>query len=121
MKTPLTVFFGGQCFKGAAGKITCSRAAREKPPAACGSLLPARFLWLSRRSFSDRFTLDQKDLSYMREVEVVIERCAAPNAPRLDAAMIGRRDLDEIRRAALLKQQGNIAFQRRLNALDRKK
>jgi len=33
--------------------------------------------------------------------------------------MIGRRDLDEIRGAARLEEQGNIAFQRRLVAFDR--
>ena len=79
------------------------------------------FIGLLAGLFVHRFALDQKDLPYMREVEVAIERGAAPNASRLDAAMIRRRDLDEIRRAALLKQQGDIAFQRRLIALDREK
>ena len=58
-----------------------------------------------------RFALDQKDLSYMREVEVAIKRAAAPNAPRFYAAMIGRSYLDEVRRGALLEQQGDVAFQ----------
>ena len=68
--------------------------------------------------FVDRLALDPKDLPDMGEVEVAIERRTAPNAPCLDAAMIGRRDLDEISVAARLEQQSNIAFQRRLVALD---
>ena len=62
----------------------------------------------------------------MGEVEVAIGRRAAPNAPLLDTAMIRRRmcfqllhqDLDEISGAALLEQQCDISFQRRLVALD---
>ena len=46
-------------------------------------------------------------------------RAAQPHAPRLDAARIGRRDLDEVQRSAVLEQQGDIAFQRRLIAFDR--
>ena len=52
------------------------------------------------------------------EVETGIERRAAPNTPRLDAAMIRRRDLGEIGGAARLEQQGDIAFQRRPVTLD---
>ena len=55
----------------------------------------------------------------MGEVEVRVERRAAPNAPRLDTPVIGRRDLDEVGRLALLEQQGDIALQLRLVALDR--
>ena len=69
--------------------------------------------------FVDGFALDHKDLAHMGKVQIVIQRRTAPNTPRLDAAMIGRRDLDEIRGAARLEQQGDIAFQRRLVALDR--
>ena len=68
--------------------------------------------------FFDGFALDQKDLPDMGEGEVVIERRTAPNAPRLDAAMIRRRDLDEVSGAARLEQQGDIAFQRRLIAFN---
>ena len=68
--------------------------------------------------FVDGFALDQKDLTDLREVEGGIERRAAPNAPRLDAAMIGRRNLDEIRFASRLEQQHDIELQRRLVALD---
>ena len=52
--------------------------------------------------FFDGYALAQKDLPDLREVEVGIERRAAPNAPRLDAAMIRRRDRDEISVAARL-------------------
>ena len=69
--------------------------------------------------FVDRFALDPEDLPNMQEVEVAIDRRAAPNAPCFDAAMIRRRDLDKIGSAARLEQQGDIAFQRRLVALDR--
>ena len=47
-------------------------------------------------------TLDQIDLPDMRKVEVGIERATAPDPPRLDATVIGRRDLDEIGRLAVL-------------------
>ena len=59
--------------------------------------------------FVDGFALDHKDLPNMGKVQIVIERRAAPNTSRLDAAMIGRRDLYEIRGAARLEQQGDIA------------
>ena len=59
------------------------------------------------------FPLDQEHLANVREVEVGIERRTAPNAPRLDATMVARRDLDEISGIALLEQQPGIAFQRR--------
>ena len=64
--------------------------------------------------FLDRFTLDQEHLANVREVDVRIERRTAPNAARLDAPMLARRDLDEIRGIALLEQQPDIAFQRGL-------
>ena len=54
--------------------------------------------------FATGFALDHKDLSNMREVETGIERRAAPNTPRLNAARIRRRDLDEIGGAARLEQ-----------------
>lgn len=41
----------------------------------------------------NRFALDQDGLTDMREVEIGIERRAAPDAPRLDAAMVRRRHL----------------------------
>ena len=58
----------------------------------------------------------------MGEVEVAIERRAAPNAPRLDAAMIRRRMCFQTLHhsgAARLEQQSDIALQRRLVALNR--
>ena len=69
--------------------------------------------------FVDGFALDPKDLPDAGEVKVAIERRTAPNAPRLDAAMIGRRNLEEISVAARLEQQGDCALQPRLVALDR--
>ena len=63
--------------------------------------------------FLDGFTLDQKHLADMGKVEVGIERRTAPNvasiqrlllAARLDAAIVGRCDLDEISGIALLEQ-----------------
>lgn len=62
---------------------------------------------------------DPKDLPDAGDVKAAIERLTAPNAPRLDAAMIGRRDLEENSVAARLEQQGDCAFQPRLVALDR--
>ncbi len=68
--------------------------------------------------FLDAFPLDQEHLADVREVEVGIERRTAPNAARLDAPMLARRDRDEISGIALLEQQPDIAFQRGLVALD---
>ena len=62
---------------------------------------------------------DPKDLPDAGDVKAAIERRTAPNAPRLDAAMIGRRDLEENSVATSLEQQGDCAFQPRLVALDR--
>ena len=56
----------------------------------------------------------------MREVEIALERRAAPDAPRLDAAMVRRRHLDEVRIAPPVKQQGDIAFETGLVAFDGK-
>ena len=61
--------------------------------------------------FLDGFTLDQKDLSDVGKVDVIIEHSAAPNAPRLYAAMAGRRNLDEVGRSAILEQQRDILLQ----------
>ena len=55
----------------------------------------------------------------MGEVKVSVERSAAPNAPRHDTAMIGGRYVDEIRRTVSIEQNGDIAFQSGLVALDR--
>ena len=68
--------------------------------------------------FLDAFPLDQKHLADVGEVEVRIERRTAPNTARLDAAMLARRDRDEISGIALLEQQPDIAFQRGLVTLD---
>lgn len=68
--------------------------------------------------FLERFTLDQEHLTDAGKVEVRIERRTAPNAPRLNATVFGRRELDEIKGSTLLEQQGNIAFQRGLIAFD---
>ena len=62
-------------------------------------------------------TLDQKDLTDVGDVEVRIERRTAPNAPRLNATVIGWRDRDEVGRTALVEQQRDIAMQRRWVAL----
>lgn len=67
--------------------------------------------------FIEGFTLDQKDLTDMGEVEVRIERRTAPHAPRFNASVIGRCDLDKVGGAALLGQPRDIAMQRRLVAL----
>ena len=67
--------------------------------------------------FVDGFALDHKDLPGMGEVEAGIQRRGAPNTPRLNAAMIRGRDLDEIGGPARLEQQGDIALQRWLVAL----
>ena len=69
--------------------------------------------------FVDRFAFDPKGLTDVGEVKVSVERRAAPNAPRHDTAMIGGRDLDEIRGTASLEQQGDIAFQIGLVAFGR--
>ena len=66
----------------------------------------------------DGFTLDQKDLPDVGEVEVGIKRGTAPDTPRLDAAVIGRRDLDEVGGRTRLEQDGKIAVQRGLVTLD---
>ena len=69
--------------------------------------------------FVERFAFDPKGLADVGEVEVSVERRTAPTAPRHDQPLIGGRDVDEIRGAAGLEQQGDIAFQIRLVALDR--
>jgi len=68
--------------------------------------------------FLEGFTLDQKDLPDVGNVEVRIERRSAPHAPRLKAAVNGRRDLDEVGGCVLLEQQCHIAVQRVLVVLD---
>ena len=55
-------------------------------------------VFLSACLFVNGFALDHKDLPNMRKVEIGIDRRAAPNTPRLNAAMIRRRDLDESQR-----------------------
>ena len=69
--------------------------------------------------FLDALAFDQNHLADVGKVEIRIERRTAPNAPRLDATMVGRRDLNEIRDAAPLERQGDIPFQRWLVALGR--
>ena len=66
----------------------------------------------------DGFTLNQKDLPDVGEVEVGIELGTAPDASRLDAPVIGRGDFDEVSGTARLKQHRNIVVQRGLVALD---
>jgi hypothetical protein len=65
----------------------------------------------------DGFTLDQKDLTDVGKVDVCVERCTAPNAPRLDASVISRCLLNEVGGTALVEQQRDIALQTRLVAL----
>ena len=69
--------------------------------------------------FVEGFAFDPNGLADVEEVEISVERSAAPNAPRHDRPMIGRRDLDEIRSTAGFEQQGDIAFQIGLVGLDR--
>jgi hypothetical protein len=68
-------------------------------------------------SFVDGFTLDHEDLADVGEVDVGIERRTAPNAPRLNAAVIGRVDVDEVGATVVLEQRRDIALQRRLVTL----
>ncbi len=64
------------------------------------------------------FPLDQKDLPDVREVEGRIERGTAPDAPRLNASVIGWRDLDEGGSLTRLKPPRDLALQRGLVPLD---
>ncbi len=69
--------------------------------------------------FLEGFPLDQKHLADMREVEVAIERRAAPDTAGFDAAMLGWRTLDEVGGAPRREMHGDVRCQRRLVALDR--
>src|ERR1019366_9947308 len=69
------------------------------------------------RFFLDRFAFDQKHLTDVGKVEVSVERRTAPNAPRLDAAVLSQCRLDEVGDATFFKQQPDIALQRRLVCL----
>ena len=64
------------------------------------------------------FTLDQKDLPDVREIEVRLQRRTAPDAPRLHAPVIGRGNLDEVGGAARLEQERDLALQAGLVPLD---
>ena len=61
--------------------------------------------------FLNGFTLDQKDLTDVWEIDVIVERLAAPNAPRFDTTVIGRREFDEVGGATILEQQRDILLQ----------
>ena len=69
--------------------------------------------------FVESLAFDQKDLSDLREVEVVIERRTTPDSPGFDASVIRRRDLDEIGCFPVLEGERDIALQRWLIAFDR--
>ena len=47
---------------------------------------------------SDGFTLDQKELTEAGRVDLRIDHRTTPNAPRLNAPVIGRRDRYEVGR-----------------------
>jgi len=66
--------------------------------------------------FVKNLPLDQEDLADMRKVEVRIECCAAPDAPGFDTAVVGRCDIDKIRRLPILEEKGDIGLKRRLIA-----
>ena len=54
--------------------------------------------------FVNNLALDQEDLADMRKVEMRVERRTAPDAPGFNSAVVGWRDIDEIRSLALLEQ-----------------
>ena len=66
----------------------------------------------------DGLAFDQKDLPDMGKVEVRIQRRTAPDASRLNASVIGRGDLDEVGGLTRLEQDGKIALQCGVVALD---
>ena len=62
---------------------------------------------------------DQKDLSDLREVEVVIECRTTPDSSGFDSSVIRRRDLDKVGGFPVLEGERDIALQRWLIAFDR--
>ena len=69
--------------------------------------------------FVKNLPLNQEDLADMREVEVGIERRTAPDAPGFDSAVVGWRDIDEIRCLPIMEQKRDVRLERRLIAFDR--
>jgi hypothetical protein len=67
--------------------------------------------------FVKHLAFDHEDLAHMREVEVVVESRAAPNAARFNPSVVGRRHVHMIRRPAILKQQRYVGLKRGLVAL----
>ena len=66
---------------------------------------PQRNLGRVIAGFSRCARVQQKHLDDAGKVKVRMERRTAPNAPRFDATVVGRRDLNEIRDAAPLERQ----------------
>lgn len=68
--------------------------------------------------FVHNLALDHKNLADMREIKVVVERRAAPDAPCLDASVISRADILMVWCCAVLKQQRDVFFKFLLVAFD---
>ena len=64
--------------------------------------------------FMYNIPLDQEYLPGTGKVQVTIKRGATPDAPRFNSAVVGRRDLDEIRLFPIFEEQGNIRLERGL-------
>ena len=69
--------------------------------------------------FVKNLPLDQEDLADMRKVEMGVQRRTTPDAPGFNSAVVGWRDIDEIRCLAILEQKRDIALERGLIAFDR--
>ena len=50
----------------------------------------------------------------MREIQILVKRSTAPDAPRFNSAVVGRSDLDEVRLLPAFKEQGDIRLERGL-------
>lgn len=68
--------------------------------------------------FVHHLALDHKNLADMREIKVVVERRAAPDAPCLEASVISRADILMVWCCAVLKQQRDVLFKSLLVAFD---
>ena len=68
--------------------------------------------------FVDGVAFDEEGLTEVREVEVVIEFGGGPDLACFDAAVIGRRMLDEVGLLAILEVQGDISLKGGLVAFD---
>ena len=54
----------------------------------------------------------------MREIQILIKRGTAPDAPRFDSAVVGRCHLDKIRFFPIIEEQGDIRLERGLIVFD---